>query len=156
MKGVRGGSGLEGASAQEGRPCGFYTLGNLADLGLCLNRTWTSNQRKAAVADLLPGGEGDDRVVGMKFPVGLLVRFLHALYAFDKILCRNVVDIDGCGVTEQAEHGTLCADPSIDFDIVFFGEIIREMFDLLVCAVWFQYNNHVDTLQNLNVRLWGK
>ena len=27
---------------------------------------------------------------------------------------RDRVDIDGCGVTEQAEHGTLCADPSID------------------------------------------
>ena len=152
LEGIGRGSGLERAAAQEGCAGGLYALGHFADLGLCLNGARAGDQGEVAVADLLAGGQGDDGVVRVELPVCLLVGFLHALDALYKVLCGDIVDIDGSGVAKQAEHRALRADPGVDLDVVFLCEAVRKFLDLLLRTIWLQNNNHADTLQFFHVR----
>ena len=117
LEGVGGGAGLERAAAQHGRAGLFDALGDLRHLLAALHGAGADHHRDGAVADL-ELAHVDDGVVRVEFAVGLLVRLLDAGQALHDRVGLNNVRVDRGGVPDQAQHGGLRADPSVDGHLI--------------------------------------
>ena len=111
--------------------------GDRADLLFALPGARAGDQREAAVTDLLPARQLDNRVIRVKLAVRLFVRLLHALDALDDVLRGDVLAVNGGGIAEQAEHGGMRADPGVHGHAVALGEHIDKAVYLFLAAVGF-------------------
>ena len=142
LEGVGRGAGLEGAAPEELGPGLFHFFSHVADLLLTFHRAGPSNQGQMPVADFLPSRQSDDGVVRMEFPVGFFIGLLHPLDALHKILCFDILRVDGGGVANQSQHRALGTHPGIHLHIIVAGEFLDEVVHDLLLLMGFEYDDH--------------
>ena len=115
LEGVRGGTGLEGASPEHGGAAGLHRPGDGHHLFLALHRAGAGHDGQAPAAD--PGvPHRNHRILGVELPVGVLIRLLDPLHILHDVQSGDQVDVQLGGVAHQAQDGVGLANAGVDGD----------------------------------------
>ncbi len=145
LEGVGGGPGLEGPAPEDLRASQLYGLGHGNDLLLRLHGAGAGHHQEVAPADFGPVGQGDDGVLLMEFPVGVLVGLLDALDGFHDVQGHDALDIHPGGVSHQAHDGVVFADGLVRLQPHAVEPVVEEL-HLLPLRGLFQNDDHIGNL----------
>ena len=145
LEGVGGGAGLEGPAPEDMRAAGLDGLGHGDDLLLRLHRAGAGHHQEVAAADFGPVGEGDDSVLLVELPVGVLVGLLDALDGLHNVQGQDALHVHPGGVPHQADDGVVLAHGHMGFQTHVVQPGVEQL-HLLALRALFQNDNHGTTL----------
>ena len=141
LEGVGRRARLEGSASEDLGSGGLDALRHGDDLLLRLHGAGSGHHQEVAPADLRPAGKGDDGVLLVEFPVGVLVGLLDALDGFDDVQGQDALDVHPGGVAHQSDDGVVRAYGLVGLQAHAVEPAVEEL-HLLLFRVLFQNNDH--------------
>ena len=141
LEGVGGGAGLEGSAPEDLGSRRLHRLGHGDDLLLRLHGAGPCHDQEAAAADLCAVGQGDNRILLVELPVGVLVGLLDPLDGLHDVQCQDALHVHPGGVPHQAYDGVVLAHGFVELQ-AHAAQPVLEQLHLLALRGLFQNDNH--------------